>query len=292
MTVKGRVRAIIRSLLLKVINHERQQKGNNEDPPLQRVGEKRPLSQQQGRRVSRTASLYDDDEEQVIPNQGAQLSVEAEADKALTEWENLIHTGGLAKSGSMLPLTRKDLFDRAPADNPLNYWANHGKKYYPMIAKVARAVFAVTGGSGALEGDFSMAGRTLTRERSTLGSAYVEMLSLVHSLYLHQVLTPDVLPVPELMLNDLKQVIPKRLSNPSAELRMLDAPDREPEDTGYEWHGGLSSLAEVASVILGAHEAREQAVEEARAKAAAEGLPPPNHGEAGVGDDEEEEEAS
>jgi hypothetical protein len=161
-------------------------------------------------------------------------------------------------------------------------------KYYPSLAKVARAIYAVTGGSGALEGDFSMAGRTLTRERSTLGSSYVEMLALVHSLYLHQTLTPDVLCVPELMENDLKRAIPKRLSNPSAELRVMDAPDRVPEDTQYQWHDGLSSLAEVASVISQAVEARAKAAEGGAGGREETG----EEWEGGGGDEEEEEEAS
>jgi hypothetical protein len=88
---------------------------------------------------------------------------------------------------------------------------------------------------------------------------------------------------PFFMTNDLKEAIPKRLSNPSAELRILDAPDREPEDAQYQWQGGLSSLAEVAEVIL--------ASVEARAKAAADA----ERGEGGakvVPDEETEEEAS
>lgn len=105
-----------------------------------------------------------------------------------------------------------------PLHELLSFWAGEGQSLYPHMARVARVLLSVPASSAVLERDFSMAGRVITGSRSRLGGEYTEMTLFLNG-------NQDYIPVEVPVLSDeqAKQALPRRLTNPRAEVVSLSS---------------------------------------------------------------------
>ena len=91
----------------------------------------------------------------------------------------------------------------------LSFWAGEGRALYPNMARVARVLLSVP--ASAAERDFSTAG-----SRSRLADEYVEMTLFLNG-------NKECIPVevPSLSESQIKEAMPRRLTNPGAEVAAL-----------------------------------------------------------------------
>ena len=107
-----------------------------------------------------------------------------------------------------------------PKDYPLSvllsFWAGEGRALYPNMARVSRVLLSMPASAAVLERDFSMAGRLITGSRSRLAGEYVEMTLFLNgnNEYIH-------VEVPSLSESQMKEAVPRRLTNPRAEVAAL-----------------------------------------------------------------------
>ena len=95
----------------------------------------------------------------------------------------------------------------------LSFWAGEGRAPYPNMARVARVLLSVPASAAVLERDFSTAGRLITGSRSRLAGKYVEMTLFLNG-------NKEYIPVevPSLSESQMKEAVPRRLTNPRAEV--------------------------------------------------------------------------
>ena len=95
----------------------------------------------------------------------------------------------------------------------LSFWAGEGRALYPNMARVARVLLSVPASAAVLERDFSTAGRLITGSRSRLAGEYVEMTLFLNG-------NKEYIPVevPSLSESQMKEAVPRRLTNPRAEV--------------------------------------------------------------------------
>ena len=86
------------------------------------------------------------------------------------------------------------------------------------MARVARVLLSVPASFAVLERDFSAAGRPITSSRSNLSAAYAEMVMFLIGNIEHMPIE-----VPALSTEQALQAVPRRLSNPKAEVSALAA---------------------------------------------------------------------
>ena len=98
----------------------------------------------------------------------------------------------------------------------LSFWAGGGRSPYPNMARVARVLLAVPASSAVLERDFSTAGRLIIGSRSRLAGEYVEMTLFLNG---NQEYIP--VEVPALSTQQVREALPRRLTNPRAEVAAL-----------------------------------------------------------------------
>ena len=98
----------------------------------------------------------------------------------------------------------------------LSFWAGEGRAPYPNMARVARVLLSVPASAAVLERDFSTAGRLITGSRSLLAGEYVEM-----TLFLNGNTGYIPVEVPSLSESQMKEAVPRRLTNPRAEVAAL-----------------------------------------------------------------------
>ena len=105
------------------------------------------------------------------------------------------------------------------------------------MARVARVLLSVPASSAVLERDFSTAGRLITGSRSSLSAAYAEMVLFLNG-------NQDHIPieVPALSAEQALQAVPRRLSNPTAEVVALSAGGEKDDDACDEYEGESSSF--------------------------------------------------
>ena len=98
----------------------------------------------------------------------------------------------------------------------LSFWAGEGRALYPNMARVARVLLSVPASAAVLERDFSTAGRLITGSRSRLAGEYVEMTLFLNG-------NKEYIPVevPCLSESQMKEAVPRRLTNPRAEVAAL-----------------------------------------------------------------------
>ena len=98
----------------------------------------------------------------------------------------------------------------------LSFWAGEGRALYPNMARVARVLLSVPASAAVLERDFSTAGRLITGSRSRLAGKYVEMTLFLNG-------NKEYIPVevPSLSESQMKEAVPRRLTNPRAEVAAL-----------------------------------------------------------------------
>ena len=98
----------------------------------------------------------------------------------------------------------------------LSFWAGEGRALYPNMARVARVLLSVPASAAVLERDFSTAGRLITGSRSRLAGEYVEMTLFLNG-------NKEYIPVevPSLSESQMKEAVPRRLTNPRAEVAAL-----------------------------------------------------------------------
>ena len=98
----------------------------------------------------------------------------------------------------------------------LSFWAGEGRALYPNMARVARVRLSVPASAAVLERDFSTAGRLITGSRSRLAGEYVEMTLFLNG-------NKEYIPVevPSLSESQMKEAVPRRLTNPRAEVAAL-----------------------------------------------------------------------
>ena len=84
------------------------------------------------------------------------------------------------------------------------------------MARVARVLLSVPASAAVLERDFSTAGRLITGSRSRLAGDYVEMTLFLNG-------NKEYIPVevPSLSESQMKEAVPRRLTNPRAEVAAL-----------------------------------------------------------------------
>lgn len=120
--------------------------------------------------------------------------------------------------------------DDYPLADLLPFWINEGLSIYPNMARVARVLLSVPASSAVLERDFSTAGRLITGSRSSLSAAYAEMVLFLNG-------NQDYIPieVPALSTEQALQAVPRRLSNPTAEVVALSVGEGKDDDTCDEY---------------------------------------------------------
>ena len=98
----------------------------------------------------------------------------------------------------------------------LSFWAGERRALYPNMARVARVLLSVPASAAALERDFSTAGRLITGSRSRLAGQYVEMTLFLNG-------NKEYIPVevPSLSESQMKEAVPRRLTNPRVEVAAL-----------------------------------------------------------------------
>ena len=98
----------------------------------------------------------------------------------------------------------------------LSFWAGEGRALYPNMARVSRVLLSVPASAAVLERDFSTAGRLITGSRSRLAGEYVEMTLVLNG-------NKEYIPVevPSLSESQMKEAVPRRLTNPRAEVAAL-----------------------------------------------------------------------
>ena len=103
-----------------------------------------------------------------------------------------------------------------PLSALLSFWAREGRALYPNMARVARVLLSVPASAAVLERDFSTAGRLITGSRSRLACEYVEMALFLNG-------NKEYIPVevPSLSESQMKEAVPRRLTNPRAEVAAL-----------------------------------------------------------------------
>lgn len=107
-----------------------------------------------------------------------------------------------------------------------DFWQGYGRKHFPIVAWVARAILGAPASSAVLERDFGEAGKLLNRQRSSLSPAYVEMLMFLRG-------AGDVVPddVPVLSEDQADAAIPSRLADPRKRSEVaIDADETTAED--------------------------------------------------------------
>ena len=112
------------------------------------------------------------------------------------------------------------LTDARSTDYPLgallSFWAGEGRSFYPNMARVARVLLSVPAFSAVLERDFSTARHLITGSRSQLAGGYVEMTLFLKG---NQEYIP--VEVPALSTQQAQEALPRRLTNPRAEVVAL-----------------------------------------------------------------------
>ncbi|CAM9896776.1 unnamed protein product [Sphacelaria rigidula] len=100
------------------------------------------------------------------------------------------------------------------------FWRGYGRKHFPIVASVARAVLAAPASSAVLERDFGEAGKLVNRQRSSMLPAYVEMLMLLRG-------AGDDIPmdVKSLSMDAVEAAIPARLKDPRKRAEVADIDD-------------------------------------------------------------------
>ena len=90
-----------------------------------------------------------------------------------------------------------------------SFWRGYGRKHFPVLSAVARAVLGAPASSAVLERDFGEAGKLVNRQRSSLSPAYVEMMMFLRG-------AVDAIPadVPSLTNDAVEATIPMRLKDP------------------------------------------------------------------------------
>ena len=108
----------------------------------------------------------------------------------------------------------------------LKWWKQWGRDF-PLLARVARVVFAVPASAAVLERDFSDAGRMAMSSQKNNDTAYMEMVLFLHG-------NSDLIPsnIPELSGNGedpnwAQNNIPERLLNPNAGVELLNCSPAE-----------------------------------------------------------------
>lgn len=163
---------------------------------------------------------YSDDD--VVCTSSYRMSARQQADKAMEEWESLKYQGGIEehfKEKKVRELTPEMIMEIIPIEKTLEYWKNHGMKYYPLLAEVAVSVMAVEAAAADIERDFCVSGMILTGQRSTTCPLDVDMLMFCRRFFGGQeVIIPDDLePHLEVMSNADEKVFRetmKRVPNP------------------------------------------------------------------------------
>lgn len=110
----------------------------------------------------------------------------------------------------------------------INYWIGMGAKEFPVMSTVALAQLGTPPGSGVLENDFSSFANLVTRHRSSLDTAMVEMILFCK---LNHHLIPNV--IPAIKSEDIDANLPIRLRDPDMQNELqpvLDASDDNDSD--------------------------------------------------------------
>ena len=146
----------------------------------------------------------------------------------MSDWQNLEQHEGLVvkRIGKPVPtvITFAELFEAWPVDSTLAYWKNHGRRHYKNMSKAAAVILSATGSAAQLERDYSDAGQWVHALRSRLGDEQVEMglFCKVNGRALGTKFNPDEFFVEKLDEEKAKKAVPLRLSQPRAEVRLLD----------------------------------------------------------------------
>ena len=119
------------------------------------------------------------------------------------------------------------------------------------MAHVARALLSVPAPSSAVLEGFSTAGRLITGSRSSLSAAYAEIVMLLNGNIEHMPIE-----VPTLSTEQALQAVPRRLSNPKAEVAALFAGEAGSAgeagvDAAYDEYAGEAGSADEEGVNAG-----------------------------------------
>lgn len=110
-----------------------------------------------------------------------------------------------------------------------NFWQCYGRKHFPIVAWVARALLGAPASSAVLERDFGEAGKLVNRQRSSISPEYVEMLMFLRGAL-------DAIPddVPALSQEQADAAIPTRLVDPRKRFAVADADETSTEEAPIE----------------------------------------------------------
>ncbi len=151
----------------------------------------------------------------------------------MTDWQTLKPHTGLVKLkfGEKMPetITVLALLTSWHAKDTLAYWRNHGRRHHPIMAKAAGIVLGATASAAQLERDYTDAGQYVTNLRERLGEEQVQMAMFCRAQGRSRGLSfnPDDLYVEKLGKQQVATVVPKRMSNPVAEIRLLDEDEED-----------------------------------------------------------------
>ena len=127
-----------------------------------------------------------------------------------------------------------------PLGELLSFWAGEGQSLYSNMARVARVLLPVLASSAVLERDFSTAGRLITGSCSRLGGGYVEM-----TLFLNGNLEYIPVEVPALSPQQAKEAMPRRFTNPKAEVAGLSSGAEEVAKAGVDEYATEAELCDL-----------------------------------------------
>lgn len=169
----------------------------------------------------RDGSESDYSDEDVVSSTAHRLTPREQAEAAMVEWEQLKYQGGITeKLGEGVRDITPDMLLKAwPTESTIDYWKQHGHRYYPLLAVVAMSVLAAEGGAAEIERDFSVSSLFLTGLKSSTDPVDIEML-----MFCRRVLGGKTIVIPDDLAPFLKAMTGAEVEDYRLDLR------RVPED--------------------------------------------------------------
>ena len=113
----------------------------------------------------------------------------------------------------------EDFSKISEGESVARFWRGYGKRNFPELSVVARAVLGAPASSSILERDFGEAGKLVNRQRGSMSTAYVDMVMFLKGSY--DLIPLDVKAIPA---KDVESAIPLRLRDAQkrAEVHEMD----------------------------------------------------------------------
>lgn len=132
---------------------------------------------------------------------------------------------------------KETFFTTFPHSQVHRWWGTAAKKeldsrVYAIMSVVARAVLALTGGSGMLERDFCDVPSIMTAKRAGLSPSVAEMILLAHAWQKIRSLLPDM--IKELTAEEAQAAMPARMGHAGLSATLMDLFENMSDEDAFE----------------------------------------------------------